>query len=132
MQWTDYPAQSHVSQFSKLRAQKPRRLKLARTSRAQGFELAPSTAPNAITPNKLPFVDDPMKSDDGGGSLAKLHSDEGTAASAFQLNRWRKMIASFHRGRAGASQAYGWSQGRKMGWRGRGALLAFGSRVAVK
>ena len=25
-----------------------------------------------------------------------------------------------HRGRAGAYQAYGWSQGRKMGWRGRG------------
>ncbi len=25
-----------------------------------------------------------------------------------------------HRGRAGAHRAYGWSQGRKMGWRGRG------------
>jgi len=25
-----------------------------------------------------------------------------------------------HRGRAGAHRAYGWSQGRKAGWRGRG------------
>ena len=25
-----------------------------------------------------------------------------------------------HRGRAGAHRAYGWSRGRKVGWRGRG------------